>query len=162
MSVFSAVARFSAVDKFSSVLSKMEERNKRFAASSGAAFKKAEDSANKFKSTLGGVTGQLKNLVAIVSVASVLTMGAQAVMQYDTAIASLSAVTGVSGKALEDMEVQVKAIAKSTKKSSAEVAGGFEIVGSAMSQYLSDPKKPWVVAIVTDPLWLTHQTRWRE
>ncbi len=140
MSVFSAVARFSAVDKFSSVLAKMEERNKRFASSSSNSFRKVEESANRLKGTVGGLAGQLKSLATVVSIASLMSMGYQAITEYDTAIASLSAVTGVSGKALENMETQVQAIAKTTKKSSSEVAKGFEIVGSAMSQYLSDPK----------------------
>lgn len=140
MASFSAVARFSAVDRFSSVLAKMESNNKRFASSSDAAFKKAGAGAIGLQNSVSGLVGQLKGMATVVSVAALMTMGAQAVMEYDTAIASLSAVTGVSGKALADMESQVQSIAKSTKKSSAEVAGGFEIVGSAMSQYLSDPK----------------------
>jgi len=140
MSVFSAVARFSAVDRFSSVLQRMEDRNKRFAASSSTAFKKVESDAERLRGRVAGLSGQFKSLLAVVSVASVMTIGANAVLEYEKSLASLSAVTGVSGEALEAMDKQVMSIATSTKKSSYDVAKGFEVVGSAMSQYLEDPK----------------------
>jgi len=140
MTVFSAVARFSAVDKFSGVLSKMEERNRKFAASSSNAFKKVEQDANRLKGSLGGISGQLKSMVGIASIATLAYMAGDAIVKFDDSMASLSAVTGVSGKALENMQGQVLDLATKSKMSASEIANGFQTVGSAMSQYLSDPK----------------------
>lgn len=140
MAVWSSVVRFGAVDKFSAVLSKMEERNRKFAASASNSFKKVEADAARVSGKINGLWNQVKGLAAVVSVASLMTIGANAIVDYEAATASLSAVTGVTGDALEKMNSQVLDIAKTSKKSAIDVAKSFEIVGSAMSQYLEDPK----------------------
>jgi TP901 family phage tail tape measure protein len=58
-------------------------------------------------------------------------------MDYEVALHSLQAVTGASYKLFQG---QIESIAKKTNKSAIDVAGSFEVIGSAMSQYLQNPK----------------------
>ena len=139
MAVWSSVVRFGAIDKFSAVLAKMEDRNRRFAASSSSSFRKVEADAMRLKDRIGGIGSQLKSMVAVVSIGAMFASAGQAVLQYESSLASLSAVTGVTGEALAQMDVMVQETARKTKRSAAEIAGSYEIVGSAMSQYLNDP-----------------------
>jgi TP901 family phage tail tape measure protein len=61
------------------------------------------------------------------------------IMEFETAMASLQAVTGVSGSDLVEFKAQIFDVAKASKISSIDVAKSFETIGSAMSQYLTDP-----------------------
>jgi len=89
---------------------------------------------------INSAVGNLGKLAGALGLASVAYMGFDAIKRYDDAIQSLSAVTGVTGKGLEDMKSQVMSLAKESKKSGDEIAKAFENVGSNMSEYLSDPK----------------------
>jgi TP901 family phage tail tape measure protein len=113
---------YKSIDKFSAPLKRMEQANSGF--------------ANK----LNGTKNMLLSLAGGVSVASLAFGAYNAMANFDDAMASLSAVTGVSGVALAQMKKDVLDLADKTKKSAVDVAKGFEIVGSAMSQYLKDPK----------------------
>jgi phage-related minor tail protein len=93
--------------------------------------------------TGGGINsaiGKIGKLAGALGLAGVAYMGFDAIKKYDDAVQSLSAVTGVTGKGLDDMKSQVMSLAKESKKSGDEVAKAFENIGSNMSQYLSDPK----------------------
>lgn len=118
----------------------MEERSKRFSKAANDQFGRAQGAVSGFGSKLKEASGYLKGMVAIVSVSSLLALGGQAVVNYEASLASLSAVTGLTGDKLSQLDAQVQETARRTKKSAVEVAAGFEIVGSAMSQYLDDPK----------------------
>ncbi len=58
-------------------------------------------------------------------------------MDYEKALASLEAVTGQSANLFKG---QIESIASSSRKSAIDVAKSFEVVGSAMSEYLDNPK----------------------
>ena len=66
-------------------------------------------------------------------------LAAKSIMDYDTALKSLQAVTGVNNAQMDVFKSQIKNTAQISKASAIDVAKSYEIVGSAMSQYLSNP-----------------------
>ena len=124
---------FTAIDKFTSVVSKMTSGVSNFSKSAISAVNRVNTKVNNLWSSLDGIS----QLAIGVGVAGLFTMASSAIMDYETALASLEAVTGESASTFK---TQIEDIAKRTNKSAIEVAGAFEIIGSAMSQYLSDPK----------------------
>lgn len=124
---------FTAVDKFTSVVSKMASGVSNFSKSAISAVNRVNTKVNSLWNSLDGIS----QLGIGVGVAGLFTIASSAIMDYETALASLEAVTGESASTFK---TQIEDIAKSTNKSAIEVAGAFEIIGSAMSQYLSDPR----------------------
>ena len=97
-------------------------------------FDKTTKSASKSSS---GFASKIGSLVSIAAVGAVFLKTAQNVMQYETNIASLSAITGQTGKALEVFESKIGEVAKGSKASSTDIAKVFEVIGSAKPELLS-------------------------
>lgn len=124
---------FTAVDKFTSVVAKMTAGVSNFSKASASAVTRVNTKVN-------GLWNSMDNLSQLALGGGIVAgfgMAGKAVMNYEDALASLEAVTGESASKFKS---QIESIAKNTNKSAIEVAGSFEIIGSAMSQYLSDPK----------------------
>ncbi|ASD51614.1 hypothetical protein [Flavobacterium phage V157] len=124
---------FTAVDRFTSVVSRMTSGVATFSKSASSAVMRVDNKINKMWGSLDGIS----QLAFGGGIVSGFAIAGKAVMDYEDALASLQAVTGESSSKFKS---QIESIAKSTNKSAIEVAGSFEIVGSAMSQYLSNPK----------------------
>jgi TP901 family phage tail tape measure protein len=62
--------------------------------------------------------------------------GGKDIMDYETKLASLAAVTGTE---IGAMNKQIESLGKTTGRSVIDIAGAFEIVGSKMSEYLDNP-----------------------
>lgn len=124
---------YKAVDKLSPVIKQMERANTSFAAKQDKMF-------NKLGKSMSNMTTHLASLAGGLSIASLAFMGGNAIVKFDDSLASLSAVTGVTGRGLENMKGQIMDLADKSKIAAYDVAKGFEIVGSNMSQYLTDPK----------------------
>lgn len=124
---------FTAVDRFTSVVSRMTSGVATFSRSASSAVMRVDNKINKMWGSLDGIS----QLAFGGGIVSGFAIAGKAVMDYEDALASLQAVTGESSSKFKS---QIESIAKSTNKSAIEVAGSFEIVGSAMSQYLSNPK----------------------
>lgn len=103
---------------------------------------------DKFDKSAKGIFGNLSEIqkelfsfaakaAVITGVSSLFRFGVQSIMDYETALASLEAVTGQSASLFKG---QIESIASSSRKSAIEVAKSFEVVGSAMSEYLDNPK----------------------
>lgn len=103
---------------------------------------------DKFERSAKGIFGNLSEMqkelfsfaakaAIITGVTSLFSFGVQSILDYEKALASLEAVTGQSSKLFQS---QIEAIASTSKKSAIDVAKSFEVVGSAMSQYLDNPK----------------------
>jgi len=114
-------------DKFSKKLGKATAATDRF-----------NNSMKKVTPSVGGFGKQMAGLVSIAAVGAVLVNTARDVMQFETAIGSLSAITGATGGALDELKGKVGEVAKNTKASSIEVAKAFEVVGSAKPQLLEN------------------------
>lgn len=140
MAEFSAVARFSAQDKYSKTVIGMGRTTERFAQKSQASFRKVEKSASGLQKRIRGIGSSFKQLVSVVSIAAVLTTGANAIVQYDKASASLMAITGATTEQMVEYKAEVLSTAKATKQSSVDIAKAFELVGSAKPELLSSAK----------------------
>lgn len=124
---------FTAVDKFSSVVSKMTAGVSNFSKSTASAVQRVNTKVNGMFNSLDSIS----QLAIGGGISAGFLMAGKSVMDYEDALASLEAVTGEKSSKFRS---QIESIAKSTNKSAIDVAGSFEIIGSAMSQYLSDPK----------------------
>ncbi len=124
---------FTAVDKFTSVVSKMTAGVSNFSKSAQGAVMRVDNKINKMWNSLDGIS----QMAIGVGVGGMFSIATDAAMKYETALHSLEAVTGQSSGKFKG---QIEDIAKSTNKSAIDVAGAFEKVGSAMSQYLDNPK----------------------
>ncbi|MDD5013665.1 MAG: phage tail tape measure protein [Atribacterota bacterium] len=139
MSAFTLSTIYKAVDKFSGPLKAMQAANARFAASQSK-------SINALRNTFSNVRNTMLSLAGGLSIAGLFGMGFNAIKDYDTALASLSAITGVTGKAFDAFKGQVIEVAGRTRKSAIDVAKAFELVGSAKPELLSDAKALGVVS----------------
>jgi TP901 family phage tail tape measure protein len=139
MTAFSINTVFGAIDKFSGPLGKMEAANKQFA-------RTAETSFGNLGKKIVNVREHLIALAANLSMAAIIALGFNAIKDYDKALASLSAITGITGKAFIPFKAEVLDVATKTKMSAVDVAKAFELVGSAKSELLSDAKALGVVS----------------
>lgn len=119
---------FTAVDRFSHVVSRMTSTTSAFGATAEAAAMRSSRSFNKAGTNM---------LTAGVGMAVGIGYAVNEAVKYEAAIASLAAVTGTSVGA---MNQQIETLGKETKRSVIDIAKSFEIVGSKMSQYLDKPE----------------------
>jgi len=92
----------------------------------------------KYENALKGATGALAKLGLGFGVFQLLKGTLKIVSGFDTAMASLSAITGATGDDLENFKGKVLDVASNTKKSASEVAKAFELIGSAKPALLGD------------------------
>jgi len=64
--------------------------------------------------------------------------GIQTVKEFETQVADLSAVTGLSGKSLDDLKTKAIDFSKKYGESAASIAEGFKLAGSARPELLKD------------------------
>lgn len=132
---------FSAMDKFSAPLRAMANSSSSFADRIEATTARAERGFRRLSGGLISETGkQFLQFASTAAVAAGIVSGVmfsgQSIKDYEVAMASLEAVTGVAS---ESFKKDIFEVANAARISSIEVAKSFEVVGSAMSQYLSDP-----------------------
>lgn len=132
--------KFVAVDGWSPVVKKMEHNLASLTERANIGIARQERLFRRLTPSLGHATKQLLSYAGAGAVLGGAAFSGKAIMDYETAIQSLSAVTGVSGSQLEIFKKDIKSVADQTHKSATDVAGSFEVIGSMMSQYLTDPK----------------------
>lgn len=118
--VFSASAVFRAVDMISAPARRME--------SSMARMNKA----------IGGLKTAALGLAGGLAIGSILSTATTAMTDYNASVASLGAITGLTGKAFKPFEEQIMRVGDATKKSYVEVAKSMELIGSAKPELLSN------------------------
>ena len=122
---------YKAIDKHTPILKKIGRANSEFAARQDRAFK-------QFGRTVTNVKNQLIALAGGVSIATLLFTGANAVVKYDEALNSLSAITGITGKNFDKYKQEVIDVSTRTKKAAFDTAKAFELIGSAQPELLKD------------------------
>ena len=97
------------------------------------------------KQMTGSLNTMSKSLVKVgaalggaLAIKAVVTRAIKSIVEFDKAIASLSAITGVTGKGLDDLKKRVFDVARETKKSATEIAAAFELVGSKAPKLLEN------------------------
>ena len=132
---------FSAIDKVSAVLKTMGNNVQGFSNKMQKGVSAGNRLFRKLTPSIGDAGKEMLSFVSAASIAAGIFAGAsfgvKSIMDYEVALHSLEAVTGVSS---DKMKGQIESIAFSSKKSAIDVAKSFETIGSAMSQYLDNPK----------------------
>jgi TP901 family phage tail tape measure protein len=119
---------FTAVDRFSDVVTRMTSKTSAFGASAEAAAMRTSRSFNRAGTNM---------LTAGVGMAVGIGYAVNEAVKYEAALASLAAVTGTQVGA---MNLQIESLGRETKRNVIDIAKSFEIVGSKMSQYLDNPE----------------------
>lgn len=138
--VYTIPTRFTAIDQMSPVVKKMAHNMHSMVDQANIGLAKQERLFNRLTPALGHATKQLLSYGSAGAVLAGIGYSGKAIMDYETAIQSLQAVTGVSDEQLKGFKAEITDTATKTKKSATDIAGSFEVIGSMMSEYLTDPK----------------------
>lgn len=132
---------FTAQDKMSSVLRKMSRNTQTFANKLQSGVSAGNRLFRKLTPSIGEAGKQLLSFASAATIATGIfagvSFGVNSIMDYEVALHSLEAVTGESSSKFKGL---IEDIAKKSKKSAIDVTASFETIGSAMSQYLDNPK----------------------
>lgn len=93
---------------------------------------------NRFGRNIKKRLGKLGTLGVGIGLAAVLMSVVDANIQLDKSFASLSAITGKTGKEFEAFKIQVASVAKEQKLFAGDTAKAFEIVASAKPELLAN------------------------
>lgn len=125
---------FTAVDKMTAVVDGMTKNVKTFSKKSAAYVERFDQ---KVSSTFNRL-GRYAQIGLGVGLAGMFTMAAQANIQFEDSLASVSAITGATGKDLAHLEKISMATAKATYKSGSDVLKAYELIGSAKPELLQN------------------------
>ncbi len=138
--VFTIPTKFTAIDGMSPVIGRMSHNIYSYTERANNAIARQERLFRKMVPGIGSAAKNLLNYATAGAGIAAAAFSAKGIMDYETAIQSLQAVTGVSDEQLKGFKAEIVDTAAKTKKSATDIAGSFEVVGSMMSQYLTDPK----------------------
>lgn len=142
---FTIPTKFTAIDKFTGPVKKMTKATDKFGQKMERGLARAERGVRKFLPSLSDLSKRTKDFIKFTATAAIgvgigalFALSVKSVMDYENALASAQAITGTTNKEFAVFKAQIEDVAKTTKKSSVEVARGFEIVGSAAPALLKD------------------------
>ncbi|WP_273016675.1 phage tail tape measure protein [Leeuwenhoekiella blandensis] len=125
---------FVAHDKLTSVVKTMTRSVNKFSRTTSAGIVRMDQKiTGSFKRL-----GRLSQIGLGIGLAGLFSMAVQGNLEYNESLASLSAITGSTGKDLGILEQNVLKLGKKTGKSGAEIAKAFELVGSAKPELLKN------------------------
>lgn len=125
---------FSAKDKFTKVVSKMTKGVKKFSKNSIAAIQRFDNRITKTYKKLS----KFSKIALGLGIGAIFAMAIQNNIAYEDSLASVSAITGATGKELANLERMSKATAKSQKMLGADVLKAYELIGSAKPELLQN------------------------
>lgn len=146
MATFTIPTIFTAVDKFSGPVKAMGNSVHAFASKAESALARSERAFRRLTPSIGSVGRDLINMAGAVSVAAVGAFATNSIMDYETELANLRAVTGASGKDFDVFKSKIQQVAVITKKSSVEVAQAFTAIANNQPELLKDAE---ALAMVT-------------
>lgn len=133
MSAFTLSTIYKAQDKFSGPLKIMERANAKFAASQSKALGALKNSFVDVRNRLLGLAGNL-------STAALMMTGFNAVKDFDESLASLKAITGLTGKAFVPFKKEIMAIGDEFKMAYPSISKAMELMGSLDATLLDNAK----------------------
>ncbi len=142
MATFTIPTIYTAVDKFSGPVKAMERANASFGSRLESTTAKSERLFRKLTPGLSDATKQMLSFASSAAIVSgaIATVGfsTKAIMEYETSIQSLSAITGTSGKELDVFKDKITSVSLATKESSINVAKAFTQIGNNSPELLKD------------------------
>lgn len=140
MAAFTIPAIFTAIDKFSGPVRGMSKSMEGFGSKVEAGVARSERLFRKLTPALSETSKQLLSFASTAAIAGaaiqLIRFSFNAIKDYDAALQSLKAITGLSGKEFTAFESKIGEVAGATKMSSIDVAKAFELIGSANSELL--------------------------
>jgi TP901 family phage tail tape measure protein len=124
---------FTAVDRFSDVVSRMSGGVNKFSKTASSAVGRVDNKINGMWSSMNSIS----QLAIGGGVGGLFYYAGQDILEYEKKLASLGAVTGT---VVGSMNKQIEGLGKETGRSVVDITESFEIVGSKMSQYLNNPE----------------------
>ena len=119
---------FTAVDKFTAPMERMTKAVGKFSAESEAKLNRIGAAARNVAT---------KSLIIGTAIAAPLIFATAKAADYETGLASLSAITGVTGAKFDEFRAKVEDVSRETRRGPIEVAKAFELAGSAMPELLN-------------------------
>lgn len=139
MAIKDVTIRFKTDDKdLDKTESKFDSINKSAKKAEGSVEDLDKQSAKSFKSMEGNILKVGAALGGAFTIKQVVGDAINRIREFDDVMGSLSAVTGKSGKDLEELEKKVFKVSSTTGKSSIEIAKAFQLVGSAQPELLKN------------------------
>lgn len=127
---------FTAKDKYSKIISRMQKHTKKFSDKTVAYIKRID---NKISKTYKKMS-KLGKLALGLGIATIFTLAIQNNIAYEDSLASVSSITGATGKELAKLEMMSKKTAKSQRMLGADVLKAYELIGSAKPELLQNTK----------------------
>ena len=127
---------FSAKDKLTKVVSKMTRGVRKFSKNSIAAIQRFDNRITKTYKKLG----KFSKIALGLGIGAIFAMAIQNNIAYEDSLASVSSITGATGKELANLEQMSMSTAKSQKMLGAEVLKAYELIGSAQPTLLKNTK----------------------
>lgn len=141
MSTFTIPTIFTAIDKMTAPIRKMAGGVQGFANKAQSFTDRSERSFRKLTPAISGATKQFLSFASAAAISTAIVGGVmfsvQSLKDYETALASTQAVTGVTDEVFKGFKAEINSVAATTKKSSVEIAQAFELVGSAKPELLA-------------------------
>ena len=135
---FNVLYRFLAKDSFSGVSKKIKNNNKKLSTSFKKLDRDMKTSGRSFKGMSGGFVSGFRGMAAAAlgffSIKGFLGVGAG----FQDALADLSAITGSTGKDLDNLREKILSMAKTSVTSQADVAEAVKLVASAKPELLKN------------------------
>ncbi len=142
MAAFVIPSIYTAIDKFSRPIQKMRNNVQKFAQRAEAGFARADRALRRLTPSIGKVGKQFLQFASAAAISAAIiggvTFSVKALQDYESSLASLQAITGVSNQVFGQFKGQISSVATETKRSAVEIAGAFEIVGSAKPELLAN------------------------
>ena len=137
---FTIPSVFTAIDKFTAPLRKMTGASRGFGDSTIASLDRVNRRFNRLIPSIGQAGKQFLSFASAAAISAAIIGGIafsfNAIKDYETALASAQAITGTSNKEFALFRKEIEAVARVSKKSTIDIAKGFEIVGSAKPELL--------------------------
>lgn len=147
MSAFTLNTVYKAIDKYSPALKAMARNTQKFADKTAAGLSKVERAERRVRKGFSSLTGKIGQLGIAFGGLAIGRDIVQSNMQVESSLASLSAITGVTGEDFKAFEKEIDKVSKKQKKFAGETAAAFEVVGSAKPELLGNAA---ALAEVTD------------
>jgi hypothetical protein len=126
---------FTAVDKFSAPLDRMQGKLSKFGGASADAAARIERRFNAVSRSASDLA--VKTGAGALAIAVPLGLAVKEAANYESSIASLSAITGATGQQLSKFKSKVEEVGDATKMTYEDTAKAFELAGSAIPELLN-------------------------
>ncbi len=140
MPTFVIPTKFTAVDKFSGPVKGMGNALDSFAMKAEAGVARSERMFRKLTPTLSTATKELLSFASSAAITGAAFAGAafsgKALVNYETELANLQAVTGVAGKEFDTFKVKIRDVSNETKSSAVDVAKAFTAIANNQPELL--------------------------